>query len=285
VIDNIVVFFTKDDLSNLLSEKWGKELQKEFDYFQPGFVFTTNEDEPEDLRRAFEEATAEGLASQWVITGTFPEDPGISEEHRMAIEKSREEILGLCRAESARRILDWPTGNGYCLKHLVNRVDPEALVVALDINFRSLAKNKPYFDKNGFSDNMLFVVADARRMPFKDGVFQSVTAWGGTGEIENADAGFRETFRVLQSDGWFGVSGEQYKENSPSMKIAEQLGLDALLTKSRLQAAMKSMGFRNLEYEVLYEGYDIDDNLSDEERCPLPARRDWFGLIAASGQK
>jgi ubiquinone/menaquinone biosynthesis C-methylase UbiE len=48
---------------------------------------------------------------------------------------------------------------------------------------------------------MLFVVADARNMPFKDNVFQSVTAWGGTTEIENAEAGLTETFRVLERNG------------------------------------------------------------------------------------
>ncbi len=132
---------------------------------------------------------------------------------------------------------------------------------------------------------MLFVVADARNMPFKDNVFQSVTAWGGTVEIENADAGFEETFRVLENNGWFGASGEQYKENSPSMRIAEQIGVSSLVTKNKLEAAMKRIGFRNPQHEVLFEGYDIDDNLSDEERCPLPARGDWYQYIVASGQK
>jgi ubiquinone/menaquinone biosynthesis C-methylase UbiE len=215
----------------------------------------------------------------------FGEDSGISKEAARAIAQSREELVRLSRATSATRVLDWPTGGGYCLTYLMNQVAAGTLVAGLDINFGSLARSKIYFDEYGLSDNMLFVVADARNMPFKDNVFQSVTACGGTVEIENAYAGFKETFRVLQDDGWFGVSGDQYKENSPSMRIAERLGLNPLATKDKLQAAMERIGVRNFQYEVLFEGYDVDDIWPDEERCPLPARGDWYQHIVASGQK
>lgn len=285
VIDNIIVFLTKENLASFLSETWGNELQKENASFFRGFAFVSNEDKPEDLEKVFEEATKEGKANHWVMTGTFPEDSSISKEQSMAIDKSTDRLVDLSRAASARRILDWPTGNGFHLSHMIGNVHPEALVAALDVDFRKLAKIKPYYDENGFSDNVVFIVADARRMPFKNGAFQSVTAWGGTVEIANAETGFKETFRVLEDGGWFGVSGDQYKKDSPSTKIAAQLGIDSLVTKDRLEAAMKLIGFRNLEYEVLFEGYDIDLDTSDEERCPLPARGDWFGHIAASGQK
>jgi hypothetical protein len=69
------------------------------------------------------------------------------------------------------------------------------------------------------------------------------------------------------------------------MKIAERLGLDSLVTKNKLEAAMRFIGFKNLEYDVLFEGHDVDLDTPDEERCPLPARGDWFCRIVASGQK
>jgi hypothetical protein len=48
---------------------------------------------------------------------------------------------------------------------------------------------------------------------------------------------------------------------------------------------MKNIGFSNIEYEILFEGYDTDLNTPDEDRCPLPARGDWYQQIVASGQK
>jgi ubiquinone/menaquinone biosynthesis C-methylase UbiE len=202
-----------------------------------------------------------------------------------AIEKSRDEIVELSRAKSAGRILDWPTGHGYCLHYLANQVSPETLVVALDINYRFMAEIKPYYDKHGLSDKMLFVVADARKMPFKDNVFQAVTAWGGTCEIANAEAGCRETLRVLEDNGWFGLSGDQYKEGSASLEIATRLGLDSLVTRDRLETAMKRIGFGDLEYSILFEGYEPWSEVPEEDRCPLPARGDWFQNIVASLRK
>jgi SAM-dependent methyltransferase len=220
------------------------------------------------------------------MTGILPDDPGTPKDLRAALDKSRDRIVDLSRAASAKRVLDWPTGPGYCLRSLANHVAPETLVVALEVNLRMLAWIKPYYDEKGFTENMLFVAADARRMPFKDGVFQSVTALGGSVEIAEAEAGVRETYRVLNVNGWFALSGEQYREDSPSMKVAERLGFDSLATKNRLQTAMQGIGFKNLQHEVLYEGYDIDPvSTPDEERCPLPAPSDWFQTVVASGQK
>ena len=297
VIGGMVVFLTEDDLTGFLGETWGQELQNE------GYgYFASSEDKLDDLKKIIEEAQRNANKSQWPLTAPgvseeerrtversvwpFSADSGLSEEAARAIVKSLEEVVKLSRARSARRILDWPTGPGGLLKCLINQVDPETLVIGLDVNLGALAKTKVYFDEYGFSANMLFVVADARRMPFKDSVFQSVTAWGGTTEIANPEAGWKETYRVLEKNGWFGISGDQYKDNSPSMELAEQSGIvSKTLTKDRLEATMRFIGFGNLEYEVLFEGYDIDLDTPDEERCPLPARGDWYQHIAASGQK
>lgn len=280
IIDNIIIFLTKDDLAGFLGETWGNELLKENTGFYPGFFYASNEDDLESLQQVLDEARGEVK-----IARSSSDDPGIPDEVNRAIEKSRDETVRLSRARSAKRILDWPTGPGYCLEYLIDQIDPEALFVALDVDFRRLTRTKARLEKKGLSSNLIFAVADARKMPFKDGVFQAVTAWGGTLETGNPELCLRETCRVLEENGWFGINGEQYKEGSPSAKLAEQLGLASLETRAKLESAMQFASFRNLEYEVLYEGYGFDDDLPDEERCPLPARGDWYQLIAASGQK
>lgn len=282
VIDDIVVLLTRDDLADFLSEPWGSELQEEWADCIPGFA--SSGDAIEDLRRVHEGVTSRARA-RLLDTDVSTEDPGTPTEVDLAVDKTRDQIVRLSRAKSAKRILDWPTGGGACMERLASQTDPDALVVALDVDFRTMARIEPYYDEKGLSGKMLFVVADARRMPFKDGVFQSVTAWGGTAEIGNAEAGVKETYRVLESGGWFGITGDHYKENSPSMAVAERYGLDSVVTRARLEAAMDAIGFRNREYQVVWEGYDPWDNLPDEDRCPLPARGDWSQHIVASGQK
>ena len=39
-----------------------------------------------------------------------------------------------------------------------------------------------------------------------------------------------------------------------------------------------------VEYAVTYEGVDTD-TLPDEERCPLPARGDWFAHCVVAARK
>ncbi|MCE5323970.1 methyltransferase domain-containing protein [bacterium] len=295
VIDNIVVFLTRDDLTNFLGEAWGSELKKE----NHG-NFASNEDTPDYLESICKDAAKTVNRSRWLATApglseserkkaeeaTWPFiDLDMPEEAKKAIAKSRERVVELSRASSAKRVLDWPTGPGYCLHYLANHVSPQTLVVALDVNFGMLARRKIYFDEYGLSDNVLLVAADARNMPFVDNTFSSVTVWGGTIEIENAEAGFKETHRVLESGGWVGVSGDQYSENSASIEICKKLGLYSLATRNRLESTMKRIGFNNLEYEILFEGYDMDLDTPDEDRCPLPARGDWYQHIAASVQK
>ncbi len=276
---------TGDEASSFVQESWGSELQKEWADSIPDFVFAHSETPMADLLKSHDEQAAKGKKSRHYNTGVFPGDPDMPADLSHALEKTRNDIVRLSRAGAAKGVLDWPTGWGYCLHYLAEQVDPSATVAAVDISFRTLAWIKPYYEKHGLADRILFVVADARNMPFRDGVFQSATAWGGTCEIENTAAGFRETFRVLESGGWFGVSGDQYKEGSPSMEIADRIGLSSLVTRERLEATMGSLGFRNCQYEIAWEGYDCWEDLPDEDRCPLPARGDWYQNIVACGQK
>jgi ubiquinone/menaquinone biosynthesis C-methylase UbiE len=168
---------------------------------------------------------------------------------------------------------------------MVQVTNPDALVVSLDVNLRTLARHRPYYEKLGVADRMVCVVADARNMPFRDDSFDSVTSWGGLVEIENPDVGLRETYRVLRSGGWFGISGDQYREGSPSMEIAERIGMRSLATTSRLESVLASNEYRELTYDVVYEGYDIDLDTPDDMRCPLPARGDWFQIVVGAGRK
>jgi len=283
VVGDIVIMLTRDGLDSFTGETWGQELYKEARGFWPGFTYVCNETDPATLRKIFDEGSSEGRASKGIMTDEPQGNWGLPDEEFAAANHSIGAMLQLCKVPSASTIVDWPTGWGTCLKQVVKQARPDALVAALEITFRTLAKIKPYYDDNGYSKNILFVVADARNLPLKDSVFQAATVWG-VNEIERPEAGFAETYRVLDSNAWVGTYGEQYAEGSASMQISERLGMASVGTRVRLESVMAGLGFRDLQYQVLFEGYDHDE-LPDEERCPLPARGDWFQCMVAAGQK
>jgi len=277
VVDDIIVFLTPKKLQEFLKEQWGKELVKE-----KFGTFVHSNDTLLNLQKIADKVKSEALQKNKEY---FNPDPDIPKDLERAINQSVEVLAEKAYVKTARRILDWPTGGGFFLKYLVNIVQSDTLIIATDINFGQLAATKAYLDQAGKGKNVSFIVCDARYMPFQNNVFQSITAWGGTVEIPDAFLAVKESYRVLEEKKWFGISGDLYKENSESFRIAKKLGLDSLVTRERLEKFLEKTGFANLSYNILYEGFDEGLSTPQEERCPLPASGDWFSHIVASGQK
>ena len=80
------------------------------------------------------------------------------------------------------------------------------------------------------------------------------------------------------------MSGDQFREGSPSLCIADELGIGQVATADRLKSELKNIGFDMALYEVLYEGID-EDELPEDERCPLPAGGDWFAHAVVVARK
>lgn len=201
-----------------------------------------------------------------------------------AIDKSVATLLDFSKIKNANLILDWPTGNGYFIRTAIKQMNDRAMIIAYDINFISLYRTKKYLENKGISDKVIFVIGDVRKMPFQDNSFDLVTAWGGTVEVPDADVACGESYRVLKPGGIFATDGSVYKEGSPSLEIAKTLNLHHLATEDKVLECFNQLGFKEIKTEIIYEGYDKDD-LPDEERCPLPARGDWFGSIEIVARK
>lgn len=277
VVNDIIILLTLERLQGFLKESWGKELVKE-----KFGAFVHSNGTLSDLQKIADKAKSEALQKNKEYSNP---DPSISKDLDEAINRSRDILAEKSHVKTAQKILDWPTGSGFFLDYLVNVIQSNTLVVATDINFGQLATTKAYLDQTRKGKNVSFIVCDARYMPFRNNVFQSVTSWGGTVEIPNSNLAVKESHRVLVEKGWFGISGDLYKENSESFRVAKELGLSSLATKQRLEKFLEQTKFANLSYDVLYEGFDKDLSTPPEERCPLPAPGDWFSHIVASGQK
>ena len=199
------------------------------------------------------------------------------------VKKSIKLLAERAHIEHANLILDWPTGKGHFIRHVLNKIKPTAQIACLDIDFVELASLKAFLERKNKAKNILFVNSDARQLPFADKTFDAVTAWGGFIEVPNAPKSVKESYRVLKSRGWFAGSGEIYKQNSKSMKLAHKMNIDYLATKEKIKQCLRESGFRNVFFETLFEGED--QTTPKPGQAPLPAYGDWYGFVVAGGEK
>lgn len=286
IVEGIAILMTENDRSDVGRQALGHECFRSSADALPGLMVVSDELPPPLIRSIYEEAASEGRRTELFRTGVFARSHNVPDELDRALQSSTEKAIEMSQARSARCVLNWPTGWGHGLYRLTSQVRDDAVIVAMDANFKTLATIKPYFDSRGTSENILFVTANALNMPFRDGVFQAAVLLDGSLQMERADACLAETYRVMASGGRVGINGDVYREWSPSMAIAEYWSMDSLATAARLEGEMRRIGFTNITHEVLFQGSDvIQHNLDEEERSLLPAPGDWFQHIAAGGQK
>jgi len=214
------------------------------------------------------------------IDDNWIDDP----EAQRAVYNELDYIVDTARNKKTKIILDWPTGPGSLVRRLIEVIKQDILIIAYDIDILALAKLKFYLEKNGKAENLIFVNGDARKLPFKNEKLDLVTVFGLMGEVPEPNIALVDTVRCLKNGGAIVGGGEIYKDNSSSVYKADSLSIGHLSTKKRLFDCLKSLGLKNLEFKIFFEGYD-SDTLSDEERCPLPARGDWYQIAAIKAEK
>lgn len=275
--DNIIVFLTKEDLNSFSSEGAGAEYIAD-DYG----AFLTNETSIGQFNEIAQKEKEQ--AKEERAKGNLYEDDSLPESLSLALNKSRRILADKVGADKAKTILDCPTGPGSFLTDLVEVVSNNSVIFSTDINFGRLVRTREYLTGHSKSKNIVYVVSDALKLPFKNATFDAITSWGIT-DIPDQNALMGEFVDILKKGGKIGFSTDQYKEGSESMKIAEGLKIADVVTKEKIEELFKKVGLKNLEYEILWEGQDIDFDIPDEERCPLPARGDYYQFIVAVGEK
>lgn len=205
-------------------------------------------------------------------------------EQEKAVIDANDKMVERGMVHNPKMILDWPTGPGACIRRLIKKAQKDTVIVSSEINLSSIFRLKKYLEAKGLADNIIFVNNDVIKMPFRNEIFDLVTVFGLTVEVPEPDKALGETHRVMKIGGLLLGDGDMYREDSPSLKIADEGNAGQLATEKRFSEKMSELGFKNIEVEVAYEGYDKDD-LPDEERCPLPAKGDWFSFVIVKAEK
>ncbi len=108
-------------------------------------------------------------------------------------ERLRQQLLGKIDVRKGRRVLDMASGTGY-LAEKMGVVDLVCTDISVHMLKRARAKAKGDF-----------VLADAHRLPFKDGVFDATVSSFAMHEVANPSNVMGEIFRILKPGGKIAV--------------------------------------------------------------------------------
>lgn len=112
---------------------------------------------------------------------------------RFAIERT-----GLRRGDVA---IDVAAGSGDLSLAMAKRVGSEGRVIVSDINANMLQTGRDRLIDAGIAGNVEYAIADAERLPVRDGCLDCVTIGFGLRNVTDKQAALREFFRVLKPGG------------------------------------------------------------------------------------
>lgn len=198
-----------------------------------------------------------------------------SKEEHAALRKEWNWMLSVIKKDKNAVHLDFATGTGRFLRNIVPKTNGE--IIALDFSY-STCQELIYFLKKIKKYKQISVVyANARRMPFKNEVFNSATSWAGLGE-QKMEGTIKEARRVLKNRAYLAASGLHYQEESKSLLLAKKHHIN-FVTKETIIQTLKRANFRNIEHKIFFRGR------WNEKRSYLPVFGDSYSTFAIRTQK
>ena len=109
--------------------------------------------------------------------------------------------LAIANLHAGQRALDVAGGTGDLAAGLARQVGPGGIVVLTDINAAMLARGRDRLIDAGNAGNLIFVQANAERLPFADGAFDCITIGFGLRNVTDKAAALKSMRRVLKPGG------------------------------------------------------------------------------------
>ncbi len=120
-------------------------------------------------------------------------------------QRLQQTVVRAMQRRKPRRILDLGSGSGWLLEALAAGTQPPELVVCADLGIASLRTLRKQFP------DALLVAADAERLPFRTGSFDTVVASEVLEHLNYPDAVLRQAAGVLEASGSI-VASTPYRE-------------------------------------------------------------------------
>ena len=220
-----------------------------------------------DAQKLREITTEQEIPKKWMRLFSKPELAALKKEWGF--------LLSVVKKSKSAMHLDFATGTGRFLRNIVPKTQGE--IVALDNGYGTCQELQYFLKKIKRYNQVSIVCANARKMPFRNGVFDSVSSWSGLDEPKMKNA-IKEAKRVLKKGGYFVASGVHYLKGSKSFRRAKKHSIN-FLTKEMIIKALQNAGFCNIEHKIFFEGR------WKEKGDYLPIFNDWYISYAVWTQK
>jgi len=198
-----------------------------------------------------------------------------SKQELAALKREWNFLLSVIKKDKSTIHLDFATGTGRFLRNIIPKTKGE--IVALDNGYSTCQELQYFLKKIKQYNRVSIICADARQMPFRNGIFNSVFSWHGPDEPKMKNA-IKEAKRVLKKEGYFAASGIHYQKRSESFLRAKKHGI-GFLTKEMTVQTLRAANFRKIEYKVFYKGR------WHEKGDYLPIFNDLYIIYAVRGKK
>lgn len=198
-----------------------------------------------------------------------------SKEEFAALQKEWNWLSLIIKKQKNSVHLDFATGTGRFLRNIVSKTKGE--IVALDFSYPVCLELVYFLKKIKKYSRISIVCADARKMPFKNEIFDSITSWHGLDEPRMEKA-IKESRRILKNGAYLAVSGLHYQKNSKSFLLAKKHGIGFTDKKTVIQN-FKKAGFQKIEYKNFFFGR------WNEKGSYLPKFGDFYSTYAIRVRK
>jgi len=182
------------------------------------------------------------LNKEWLKYFDKKELTALKEEWKWMIEK-----LSL---KNSQIHLDWASGTGRFLRNILGLAKGEIIVLESDyatcVGLRDFLKEIKGYSK------VTVICGDARNMPLADNSISSASSWHGLDE-PRINKALDEAKRVLKKNKVLAVSGLSFEENSKSLKVALQEGIE-FAKKNKTYQYFKKLGFQDIDYKTFFKG-------------------------------
>jgi arsenite methyltransferase len=138
-------------------------------------------------------------------------------KHMGGLETTRE-LVELCHIDQDTYVLDVGCGVGATACYLARQQG--CRVFGLDLRESMIARARERARKEGVADQVTFGVADARRLPFGDGLFDALLCESVITFVADKETVVSEYARVTRRGGYVGLNEEAWIRPQPPAEVA-----------------------------------------------------------------
>jgi len=157
------------------------------------------------------------------------------------MEKLVDRVVESCE-ESDNTVLDVATGMGEFILPLAEKSRGDLRIIGTDIDEKPLRGALNKAKKANTYNKISLIVTDAKHLCFKGDVFSTISSNFGFDNVRNTLLAFNESARILQAEGKIIFSSIWFKENSESMRLAEEHHLGQMASETRLKETLLKAG-------------------------------------------